>query len=213
MAVTQITWDCGTDVHAFNPLLRTLTLMGTLGHGHPSETYRHAWGPSSLAARVVGPCPYPGSQSPSWAIPCCQVYGKLPHPGPCTGRHSSGRAREWGPGDETGHGPRSWSMDTGWMLGVSGPHGARSWAESSLTLLAVLPKSDNGRSRAQDDKQEEGELIRALNPLSQKAPPAPTGHSIPVGQDMASEKRVEQIERVVDIYSLPCIKQIASGKL
>lgn len=40
-------------------------------------------------------------------------------------------------------------------LGVSGPHGARSGREQPHPA-AVLPKSDNGRSRAQDDKQEEG---------------------------------------------------------
>lgn len=213
--------DYRTDVHAFNPLPRTLIPRGTPGAQSPQwdlQTCLGSFWPCSQGLQTL-PLTWAHSPTRGQLIPCCQVYGKVPCPGPrqdcCPAEPGGTAVREHGSGaQETrpGHGPRSWSMDTGWTLGgvwatrcqVRQRAASPCCCATQVWQRAVLSSGWQTRGR---------QLIRALNPLSQEAPPAPTGHSIPVGQDTASEKRVEQIERVADIYSLPCTNQIASGKL
>lgn len=182
--MTQITWDCAVTSMPSIPSLNFDPYgdpWGTVTPVRPTDM------PRVLLALQPGlwPTPY-GLPVPLLSNPLLQDYGGFLHPGP-RHRHSRVRARV-GPRRRdraTGQGHGAWTQAG--RLGVSGPHGAESGRKQPHPA-AVLPKSDNGQSRAQDDKQEEGELIRALNPLSQKAPPAPAGHSCSVGQNVASRK-------------------------
>lgn len=108
----------------------------------------------ALQPGAVGPAPYPGSQSPSWAIPCCQVYGSCHIRDQGTGRHSS-ESTEWGP--ETQIGPRPRSVEHGHRLDAWGclGHGARSGQRAaSPLLLCYLSLTTGGLSQGWQTRRE-----------------------------------------------------------
>lgn len=106
----------------------------------------------ALQPGAAGPAPHPGSQSPSWPInPLLPGLWEGAMSGTKagllsrgTGWHSSERAREWGPGDET----RPWAkvMEHGHRLDTWGclGHTVPGQAESSLTLLLCYPSLTTG---------------------------------------------------------------------
>ena len=117
----------------------------------------------ALQPGAGGLVPHPGSQSSLCPTRCCQAQGKLPclgpkqdrrprEPGGRAVRRRRGRAQK----PRSGHGPRSWSVDTGWALGGCRGHVAPGQAESSLTRVPPHPNLTRGGSQVQDGKQEGG---------------------------------------------------------
>ena len=143
------------------PELRSL--WGPLEHCHPVRPTDTPGVLLALQPGAAGPAPHPARRPPhGQSTPCCQAHGKLPCPGPRQdgrlgdpGGTAVRQHRRGAQETRSGHGPRSRSMDTGCTPGGVWATRARSDREQPHPAT-VLPKSDNRRSRAQDDKQEEG---------------------------------------------------------